>query len=335
MFIRICFVFLLCSFLPSFSFSEDLSTKIPRWKQLSHTYGFILGQDFTLNRIEQEYPDLSREIQEAKRQFSISALGEGAKGLEPELSLLLGEKWKSFKVELLEEIQKRLAEQVITKESAINFLKEVEKRSRGELNNDILSTILSTNKRYQDNPGQELVEGWKQTYRTKGHPKSKGSDISVSFPLSWSKREGDRPNVIQFFQSGAGYGPIMVTLMVKDLGLPVGTILSKNDLKEFFTPNEMKDMVPEGSTFVEAKSITLENLPAGMLVCDKDMERLDFKAKIRMTQFQIICKNQMYILGFMLTKQQDSADSLDTLQSKYFPTFRVIANTLVINDNYE
>lgn len=179
----------------------------------------------------------------------------------------------------------------LTRQQAIDFLKEVRKRAKGEMPKSILAALLSAHSRFAKNPGLELTAGWKQTFRTKGHPKAKGVDFSISFPVSWSKREGYRPNIIQFLQSGAGHGPIMCNLMVKDLPLPAGYKLTEGELKEFFQPNELKDMVPDNGTFIDANSIVLEGAPAGILVSDQTMQRIDLTLTMRMTQFITIQKN--------------------------------------------
>lgn len=123
--------------------------------------------------------------------------------------------------------------------------------------------------------------------------------------------------------------------MVKDIPLPADYKPTEDELMEFFQPNELKGMVPDGGTFIDAKSIVLEGAPAGMLVCDQTMQRLDLTLTIRMTQFITIQEKSMIFIQFMVTKMPDSKESLDELQQKYFPTFRVIANTFVLNDKYK
>ena len=198
----------------------------------------------------------------------------------------------------------------------------------------ILATLLSAHPRFAKNPVLELLSGWKQTFRTKGHPKAKGVDLSISFPLSWSKREGYRPNIIQFFQSGAGHEPIMCALMVKNIPLPAGYELSEKELKEFFQPNELRHMFADGGTFIEAKSIVLEGAPAGMLVFDQTMQRLDITLTARITLFVTIRGKSMILVQFMIPKLPNSKESLDELQQKQLPVYRAIINTLVLNDKY-
>lgn len=315
--------------------AQDLTPKEPRWKQLSQAYGFVLGQQASLELIEKKFPDLAQETKQSWFAFNSSALGESVKGVEVELSKELGAKWPELKEKLTSQMQEMIAGQQFTREQSSAFLAEVKLRAKGELPDSIRSALLSAHSRFSANPGLELTEGWKQTFRSKGHPKAKGADFSVSFPASFSKREGNRPNIIQFFQSAAGHGPIMCSLMVKDIPLPTGYKPSTEELKEFFQPSELKDMVPDGGTFIEAKYIVLDGSPAGMLVSDEVKQRLDISVTMRTTQFVTIQGTSMIFMQFMVGKMPDSKESLDDLQKKYLPTYRAIANTFVFNDKYK
>ncbi len=327
---------LLLSFaLAGIAFSEEVSTKEPRWKQLSLAYGLELGQQASLELIEKRFPDLAQDVKAAWFAFNSTALGESARGVEEELSIVLGAKWSEYVNEMTTQMETLVGRQELTRQQAEAFLREVRQRAKGKVPESILVVLLSAHPQFSKNPALELLAGWKQTFRTKGHPKAKGADFSISFPASWSKREGYRPNIIQFFQSGAGHGPIMCNLMVKDIPLPAGYKPTQEELKEFFQPSELKDMVPDGGTFIDAKSIILEDTPAGMLVSDQTMQRLDLALTMRMTQFVTIQGSSMVFIQFMVAKVPDSNESLDDLQQKYLPTYRAIANTFVFNDKYK
>lgn len=321
--------------LASFTSGQDMAPKEPRWKQLSQAYGFICGQQASLELIGKKFPDLDKEVKQSWFAFNSSALGESVKGVEAELSAELGDKWPEMKKKMATQMTEMVGGQEFTREQAIAFLADVKLRGKGELQESIRAALLSAHPRFANNSGLEISEGWKQTFRTKGHPKAKGVDLSLSLPASWSKREGNRPNIIQFFQSKAGHGPVICNIMVKTLPLPAGTVLSKDELKEFFQPNELKDMAAEGETFVEAKSLVLEGSPAGMIVSDITKQRMDIKLTTRMTQFITIQGTSMIFIQFMVAPLPESKESLDDLQKQHMPTFQLIANTFVYNDKYK
>lgn len=318
-------------FLTGNALSYDLSTKEPRWKQLSQAYGFVLGQQISLELIEKKIPDLAKDVRDARFAFNSSSLGECFNDVEQELAKTYASKWGKYKKEITNHLRNMLEGQNLTRQQSLSFLQEIHKRSKGEIPEIILATLLSAHPPFSSNPGLELSNGWKYTFRTKGHPKAKNVDFSISIPASWTKREGDRPNIIQVFHSGAGYGQIVCTLMVKNLMVPP----TKDELKVFFHENEFKKMIPDGSAFVDAKEMVLEGLPAGMLVCDQIQKRLDIETPTRATQFLIVHNSSMILIQFMLAKMQNSNSTLDELQKQYLPTFKAIANTFILNDMYK
>lgn len=315
--------------------SEEFSTKEPRLKQLSQAYGFVLGQQTGLELIEKTFPDLAKDVKDAWFAFNSTALGESVKGVEEELSRELGDKWSEYKKDMIAQMASLIGNQELTRQQAVAFLQEVHQRAKGEVPESVLAALLSAHPRFSKNPALELWAGWRQTFRTRGHPKAKGVDFSISLPASWSKREGHRPNIIQFFQSGAGHGPIMCSLGVKNIPLPAGYKFSKDELKEFFQPNELKDIVPDGGTLIDAKYIVLDNTPAGMLIYDQITQRLNMTLKIRVTQFIVIQGRAMIFIQCLATTLPNKNESLGELQHKYLPTYKSIANTLVLNDNYK
>ena len=317
-------------------FAQDaVDTNKPRWKQLSQAYGFVLGQQASLELIEKKFPDLATETKEAMFAFYSTALGECVKGVETELSNELGEKWPEYKKMMSDQMSDHIGRQDLTSEQASKFLAEVRQRAKGNIPESIRMTLLSAHTRYSSNPGLEIADGWKQTFRTKGHAKAKGVDVSISLPASWSKREGNRPNIVQVFRSGAGHGPVMCNLMVKTLPLPEGYELTTAELNEFFQPTELKGMLPEGTEFIDAKEIALEGSPAGMMVFDQTQQRLDIRVAMRVTEFVVIHGDAMVFLQFMIADMPDSSASLDDLQKQYLPSFKMIANTYVWNDRYK
>jgi hypothetical protein len=223
----------------------------------------------------------------------------------------------------------------ISKEQAVQFLEEVSQRAKGNLPDSIAATLLSANPRFSKNSELEMFEGWKQTFRTKAHPKAKGADISISFPRSWSSREGNRPNILQFYQSGAGHGDIMATILIKSLPLPENYKLTEADLKEIFQPSALKEMIPTGGSFVEAKRMVLDGNPAGFLVFDKIQSRLDFTIEMRSTQFLFVHDNNLITLQFMCSKPKESKHSLEEIFKQQLPTYRAVANTVVFDAQYK
>jgi len=114
-------------------FSEEVSTKEPRWKQLGQAYGFVLGQQASLELIEKKFPDLAKDVKAAWFSFNSTALGESVKGVEEELHRELGDKWSEYEKAMAAQIDSLIGGQELTRQQAIAFLEEVRKRSKGEM----------------------------------------------------------------------------------------------------------------------------------------------------------------------------------------------------------
>lgn len=314
---------------------EFFDTTKPRSELLAQAYGFLVGQRASLKLVESEFPDLAKEVKETRFAFDSTVLGESFRGLEAELADTHGDKWPEFKKELFVQMNALIRNQRITRSEAFEFLEEVRMRGKGEIPATILSALLAAHPKYSKYPVFEIAEGWKKTYRTKGHAKAKGVDFSVDVPASWKGREGNRPNIVQVFGSDMGYGPVMFNLMVKSIPFPEGYTPTKRDLEESFQPSELRETVPPGGKFISASSIELEGLPGAILVTDMSQKRLNFEITMRMTQFIIIHKASMVALQFMVSETPEDNATLDDLQKQHMPIFKAVANTFVLNDRYK
>jgi len=322
----------LCSLSP-LGAQDTFEATEPQWKQLNHAHGFLLAQQASLELIQRQFPDLARDVKEAWFAFNATALGESGSGVEDELARHLGEKWPEFQEQAAAHIHDNFTNQEITLQQATEFLAEVRRRAKGEMPEAIRSTLLAANPRYSRNPALELSEGWKRTFRSKDHPKAKGVDFSISTPASWNQREDNYPNVIQTFRSISGNGPVACSVMVT-LPFPDGYIPTKEEWNEFFQSDELKSMVPDAGQFLTAQEMVLDGAPAGMLVFDATLQRLDVEIPVRSTHFVTGHENSMISIQFTVSKRPDSEETLDQLQQKFLPAFKLIANTFILNSRY-
>jgi hypothetical protein len=293
-------------------------------------YGFVRGQQLSLERISQKFPDLSLQVKRVSLGFQSCALGEGFESLRSELAKSWGSQWGRISGELESQLATTVGRQTMSRDQCTAFIAEVENRARGIMDEKWRAALLSSNRRYAERPELEFAEGWRQTFTTRGHPKAKGVDLTVSLPASWQSREGARPNVIQAFDFQLERGHVGCSIMVKQL--PQAP--TKEEAEAFFLPEEMKEMLPDGATFVEAKQMVLDGSPAGMLVLDQSIRRLDFAIQIRMTQFVTIQRDAMIFIQFATSGKEGDAKVGRELSAQFMPLFRLIANSLVLSDKY-
>jgi len=298
-------------------------------KTLSRTYGYLKGQHFTLDRIKNEYPELKLEVTRCEIEFNISFKNAGDR-IENKLKDLLGNEFNDYENKMMSELTKMLTSQEITKELALGFIEEVKLRAKGNIESPVLETLLTFE--FINYPSKEFSEGFVFSYSTKGHSKTKGITIDAKLPLSWKQKEGDRPNVIQKFVSENGKGQEIILFMVKDLALPDDYIITKEELNEFFTANELKQMIPDGSEFISAKKITLDRHIGGQMIFKTTQQRLDFSITMKSIHFITIYDGKMVFLQCMVSPEE--GENLDERFNLFLPLFKQVANSLILIDQY-
>lgn len=240
--------------------------------------------------------------------------------------------------------------QQISQDVAVQFLDEVESRAKGKIPSPMLETLLSY--QFIERPFNELARGFKRIYRTKGHRKAKGLDLQIEYPKSWSKREGNRPNVIQFFGSNNGRGPAYALIMIRDMVKDAQGELTREDIQVIMTPEGSKELASEmlsenslremanemGMTNVQninTKRMMLDNWPGAMLEFIGDKQRLDHTITMYNRIYIAIYKNYMIFLQCQVAKiPGETQDALKTKISQFAPLFYLMANSLVIQSQY-
>ena len=326
------FILLIIFFtIPVFSQITD-NVKKPKIERVSQALGYLVGQECSLNYIKNEFPQLENNVLIAEMAFK-STFGKSKSSMEDYFSNYLGEeKLKDFNDNLIKEMQKRIENQTLTEDIALNFIKDIEDRAKGNISSPILETLLSF--QYVESPHRELLAGFTTTFKTKGHSKSKNTDWQIRVPKSWRAKEADRPNIIKSFIDDFGDGLHSIMLMVKDIPVSKGTKISNQEKNDFFTEKEIKLMVPNEAKFISFSKMTLDSNIGGMLEMEQTVSRLDLNLKMRMVQFMFIRGSKIYTLtGTVSTANME--DDLAPEMEKYLPLFRLVANSIVVNDQYK
>ncbi len=295
---------------------------------LSRTFGYLKGQQYTLDKIKSKYPDLELEVKRAEIEFSLSFRKAGER-IKKEIQNLMGSDFDKFEHEMMDKLKSMLESQNITKDLALSFIEEVKMRAKGNIESPVLETLLTY--QFIEFPSAEFSSGFVEKYTTKGHYKAKGVTINAKLPISWKQKEGDRPNIVHKFISKNGEGKDMIAFMVKDLGLPEGYKVTKEEADEFFNESEIKNFLPDGSEFISAKKITLDRHIGCQLIFKTTRERLDFSITLQTVQFITIYEGKMIFLQCMVS---DDEEDINTKFNLHLPLFRQVANSLIIMDQY-
>ena len=347
----LAFLFLHSQFAISDSLPFDFMPDSGSVNNFSRTYGFVVGQNLSLARLQKQFPELNSQCLKSKAEFDLE-FGSSIKNLEKILQILMGDKWSDFDTSTRTEINKLLSKSFVNRQQAEDFLKAVIDRAKGKIESPVLETLLICNPFFIENPVEELNKGFKRVYRTKGQPKAKGIDIQVEYPMSWSIKEGNRPNVLKFIMANNGKGPASFSIMVKDIFAEAGSDEFRSELSqleninganvialEMFSDESLvqiaKGIGVQNVRSIKTKRIVLDRWPGAMIEFIGEQQRVDLKITSYYQIYMCLYKNYMIFLQCGVNKWPwDKKDDFQKRIDRYIPVFRKIAYNFVIQSQY-
>lgn len=321
-------IFLLLSVFSLASYAMNLTSVSV--KGISQAYGFLLGQEFALTRIKKDFPELVSEVTVAQLQFN-AAFPEMKSKLEGNLVQALGKQAsQDLLVNLQSQLQLKIAQQVITKDMATDFLSEVKSRSKGNIESPVIEYLLAV--KYEKTPSKEFSDGYRQKYQTDGLGKSQGVIVSLELPRSWVAKEGKRPHIVQKWHSENGTGSEMIMLQVRDAE---GITLTKKDIDILLRNGELKQFIPEDATYINSGKFTIETLPGYWVHYAMTMERAEISVYQEALSYQFTYKGKMISLmcqagGDALLERSKVNDSFQRIQ----PLCKQVLNSIVLPQLY-
>lgn len=95
---------------------------------MGRTYGYYVGQTYTLDSIEKKYPSLKNQVFLAKNEFDLKFL-KSIKEIEQNFSKNMTKKqWDEFKANIKNKIQEQLKYDNMTQQDGLNFIQEVKNK---------------------------------------------------------------------------------------------------------------------------------------------------------------------------------------------------------------
>jgi hypothetical protein len=176
----------------------------------------------------------------------------------------------------------------------------------------------------------EFNEGNLTKFSTKGHPKSNGLNITVSYPNSWTAKEGEHPHIVQKFISPSSQGYEAVNIFIKALPATISTC----EMAGLFTPTEMKDMIPDGAIFIDAKSTKIEGLPVGIMEFSLRQERAGITLDTQNITYMFAYGSNLFQLQCSVAGQSTTPDALAQHMEEFRPLFFLMANSIVLQDKW-
>ena len=301
---------------------------------MSRTYGYYIGQTYTLDNIKKKYPNLQNEIFLIKNDFDLKYL-KSIKDIEQFFTKNMSKKqWSDLQKMVKDGIKKQLNTNISYEES-LEAIQVVKARIKGDIESPVIETLLMFNPNYQKNPIEELNDKFIQTYNSKDNPKAKGVDFSVKVPKSWKSQEANRPNIVRKFTSNNGYiveDTFMENIMLGVYDLPI-------EVKKL-TSQDVTDVcndIPENSVLRECKTTTLENLPVVVQRLKLNMKRLENSMNMEVVQYNVFYKNKMIIIQGQVGTMNEKISEKTLLErfEKFKPVFNYVANSLMISNLYK
>ncbi len=294
-------------------------------EDMTYAAGFCLGQTITLDDISRGHPTLSGSVALVKLEFQ-RAFGGAMEELETRLSKLDAERWEQAKLEMARMVRSGSDFQNTTEKQAIDFIRMVGERAKGELEDRVLQTLVLWHPEYRKQPNLEFLKYRRKLVST-GDAKAKGIRFQIEYPASWVSLEAERPNIVRKFVSERGRGLDFATISVK--ALPVGEKLSTEDVRELFASEQgFRGLTPPGADFVAGEQISFDGLPGGMIHYRMAVDRFGQQARMRILMYMTFHREKLIVLLF-------ATEDDEATYARFEPLFQLMANSVVILSRYD
>ncbi|MPR09232.1 hypothetical protein [Microvirga tunisiensis] len=295
-------------------------------KEFGRAYGFLTGQNLSLDKIEREFPTFKSNVIVARLNFS-SKYGDIRSKLEDILRSSLKDKFPEFQRNLHEQL-KVVTEASLTQADVSRFLQVVQARADGEISDEMLKPMLIA--KYEDRPTAEFLDGWRQTYTTDGSGKALGVKLQVQVPRSFGSKESPRPHIVRNWTSENDRGTTTIALQVRDLG----AVVTQRDLDAEYGPEFFDGWAGENGKLVDFGKFKHETFPAVWAHTIQEEERATMKFKISSIMYMVIARDKAVALQCMdLIAGEVPSDPKQIFQ-KTQPLCVQMLNTLVIQSAY-
>lgn len=304
------------------------------YNDMAGTVGFYYGQLIILQQLSKKYPEMADDVARAQAQFDLSF----KRSVDSIDAILTKEnpKWPvdREKGKQIAEPNARAEVETFSADKARAYIGEVLDRARGNMPSPYIETLLIYHPDLLNRPHEEFSRGFKSILSTRDNPKAAGLCLRLELPRSWKVKEGLRPHVVSSYSSENGRGLEGGVLLIKVLPLPPDYKMSDSEVEEVLDQQALKAMVPPGGRFRAAKRMTLEGLLGAILEFDIEESRLDVKIPTRCVMFLILYEKSMITMQFMVSVPSEEGGTLDARFRMFEPLFRLIANSLVIENRW-
>jgi hypothetical protein len=331
---------ILCSLalLPTPVFKAQQPSSYPKMtneaaNDMARTYSFYMAQAMAIQAFSKKFPELAPDLTRAQARFDM-AFKPSVENID---AILTKENpyWASEKPVLLENMRKLIEANTVSLEQARVDVNEFYSRAEGKIPSPFFETLLIYHPAFLRVPSEEFIRGYIRSFESAGHPKSKGVNFKITYPVSWKAKEGERPNVIVKFVGENGRGLESIMIIVKDLPISERQKITEADIQDLFSESTLKILLGSGAKYISSTRIKLEGLPGAMVHYGMEGQRLDVVMQTRNLSFIVLYKNKLIFIDCGVWATKENAQGLDTRFRQLEPLFKLIANSLVVQNRWQ
>lgn len=331
----ISFVVCILAVLPSVN-----AQQLPAYPRMTHaaeedmvkTYGFYMAQTYSLQYISKKFPELARDVIRIQAEFDY-LFKSSLENIDAIMSKE-NQNWEAAKPQLVTALRKQVDDSNVTITEARAFIQEVSSRIKGKIPSPYLETLLIYKSSFMAEPALEFLQGYRRTFSTESHPKSKGVNFHIQYPSSWKAQEGRRPNIISVIKSENGRGGEMIMLLVEKIPVAETEKPTASELKELFSAPMMKQMLPSNAKLISSVPIKLDGLPGATVTADIEEQRLDVIIKMRVLYYILLFKNNLIHIQCSVVLSGNESNMLQVRFKHFEQLFRLIGNSLVVQSQW-
>ena len=172
-----------------------------------------------------------------------------------------------------------------------------------------------------------FTAGQTSVFNSKGHSKAGGVEVSFRYPSSWRIAEGDRPHVVQKVSARDGSGASCMLMIVTNEQIHAA------DLASLLEPSEMRSMMPPTASFIGSNKITIDGQDGGEVIYSANSlagsQVINVQTAIYFTGYEGVLVQ--FVCG---VASVDSSADLSRRFAEYEPLFRLMLNSLVLQDKW-
>lgn len=320
------FIFL---FIVNFSFSQ--AVKQDKSIRASMVYGYFTGIETTLANISELNPNFRNEVNQLNLLLTTN-FGQSKKNAIKYLNGI--DNWENTMKSKMDSLKQLIHTNVLfsTNEETAIYLKELEKNLKGNMPSPMFENVLSF--QYENQPSKEFSNGYTYTFNSKGHKKSKNTELVISLPKSWSSQEGKQPNVIQLFTSDCGNGSNHISILTLEMPFTdeeLGDLSFEeiNELykEEIFTEEYSKNFI-EGK-FISYKPMNIAGRAGFLVVYEVINEKMGMKIKMRNNAYIFHDVTYLHFINCGIGTS-NIEENLEDKSNVINPLFFMIVNSIVV-----